>query len=121
MRCVDAAIPLDPFAMWPAFPTSDYYGSSVPSRRHQPATGLPAGQLAAGRRGAARMVPTFTFEPLDGVGAQLCPCSIAITTPQAFVMASRPTTLISQGVLDAIRRCALQSSPYPSDWSWRFD
>ncbi len=44
--------------MWPAFPASaagrhscDYYGSSVPPRRHQPATGLPTGQQAAGRLG----------------------------------------------------------------------
>ena len=28
--------------MWPAFPASDYYGSSAPSRRHQPTTDLPA-------------------------------------------------------------------------------
>ena len=41
-RCVHAAISLDPFAMRPAFPASDYYGSSAPSRRHQPTTGLPA-------------------------------------------------------------------------------
>ncbi len=40
--------------MWPAFPASDYYGSSVPSRRHRPATGLPADQLAAGRGGDRR-------------------------------------------------------------------
>ena len=32
---------LDPFAMYTAFPCSDYYGSSAPLRRHQPATGLP--------------------------------------------------------------------------------
>ena len=38
------------------------------------------------------MVPTFTLEPLDGVGAQLCPCSIATTTPQAFTVASRSAT-----------------------------
>jgi len=42
-----AATPLDPFAMWPAFPTSDYYGSSAPSRRHRPTTGLPTRQRAA--------------------------------------------------------------------------
>ena len=40
--------------MWPAFPASDYYGSSAPPRRHQPATGLPADQLAAGRGGDRR-------------------------------------------------------------------
>jgi hypothetical protein len=49
-RRVDAAIPLDPFAMWPAFPTSDYYGSSAPPRRHQPTTDLPA-HRPTGRRG----------------------------------------------------------------------
>jgi len=35
--------------MWPAFPTSDYYGSSAPPRQHQPTTDLPTGQLAADR------------------------------------------------------------------------
>ena len=37
--------------------------------------------------GVFEMVPTFTLEPLDGVGAQLCPC-LATTTPQAFIVAS---------------------------------
>ncbi len=46
---LDAASTLDPFAMWPTFPASDYYGSSVPPRRHQPTTCLPADQLAADR------------------------------------------------------------------------
>ena len=40
-----AAYTLDPFAMWPAFPTADYYGSSAPSRQRQPATGLPVRHL----------------------------------------------------------------------------
>ncbi len=39
--------------MWTAFPPSDYYDPSAPPRRHQPATGLPAGQQAAGRGGTA--------------------------------------------------------------------
>jgi hypothetical protein len=34
------------------------------------------------------MVPTFTVEPLDGVGAQLYPCSVATITPQNFTVAS---------------------------------
>jgi hypothetical protein len=42
--------------------------------------------------GATGMVPTFTLDPFDGVGAQLCPCSIVTTTPQAFVVASRSAT-----------------------------
>jgi len=40
--------------MWTAFPSSDYYDPSAPPRRHQPATGLPADQLAAGRGGGQR-------------------------------------------------------------------
>jgi hypothetical protein len=44
------------------------------------------------------MVPTFTLEPFDGVDAQLCPCSLATATPQAFTVASRPATSPSQGV-----------------------
>jgi hypothetical protein len=47
------------------------------------------------------MVPTFTLEPLDGVGAQLCPCCFASTTPQAFVVASRPATSTGRRVLGA--------------------
>ena len=42
--------------------------------------------------GATGMVPTFTLEPLDGLGDQLCPCSIATVTPQTFTVASEPTT-----------------------------
>ena len=38
------------------------------------------------------MVPTFTLEPFDGVGAQLCPCNLATATPQAFTVASRSAT-----------------------------
>ena len=33
-------------------------------------------------------VPTFTTAPVDGVGAQLFPCSLATSTPQAFLVAS---------------------------------
>ena len=40
--------------MWPAFPASDYYGSSAPPHRHRPAMRLPAGQLAAAREGDQR-------------------------------------------------------------------
>jgi hypothetical protein len=44
------------------------------------------------------MVPTFTLKPIDGVGAQLCPCGFATSTPQAFLVASRPATSTGQGV-----------------------
>jgi hypothetical protein len=38
------------------------------------------------------VVPTFTLQPFDGVGVQLCPCNIATATPQTFTVASRPAT-----------------------------
>jgi hypothetical protein len=59
--------------MWPAFPASDYYGSSAPSPRHQPTTAFPpVSRLLAGE-GTAGMVPTFTLEPFDWRGARAMP------------------------------------------------
>src|SRR5215203_5245619 len=49
-------------------------------------------------KGTVRVVPTFPLDPLDGIGAQLCPCSIATATPQAFTVASGPATSPSPGV-----------------------
>jgi hypothetical protein len=65
--------------------------------------------------GTFGMVPTFTLEPFDGRGAQLCPCSIATGTPQAFPVASRPATLTGRGVPRTPRAhgCALLPSPDP--------
>jgi hypothetical protein len=74
--------------MWPAFPASDYYGSSVPSRGRQPTAGLPATALAGRREGRPRDSSHVHHEPFDGGGAQLCPCGIATATPQAFTVAS---------------------------------
>ena len=56
--------------------------------------------LLAGEE-AVGMVPTFTREPIDGVGAQLCPCSFATTTPQTFVVASPSAISTDEGVLGA--------------------
>ena len=39
--------------------------------------------------GTDEVVPTFTLEPFNGVGAQLCPCNLATATPQSFAVASR--------------------------------
>ncbi len=57
----------------------------------------PTNWLLAGE-GATGVVPTFALEPLDGLGAQLCPCGFATSTPQAFLVASRPATSTGQGV-----------------------
>jgi hypothetical protein len=43
-----------------AFPSSDYYEASVPSRDHQPTSGLPVTALEGPQGGQPRTVPTFT-------------------------------------------------------------
>jgi len=74
--------------------------------------------------GTAGVVPTFTPEPFDRVGAQLCPCSIATATPQFFTVASRSATSPDPGVPRPRPEvpacgCALLTSPDPPGWSWR--
>ena len=88
------AILLGPFPMRPAFPASEYYGPSAPSRPDRQAMRPPgpARRWRRRRSGRAETVPTFIHEPFDGIGTQLCPCTIATATPQAFTVASRPTT-----------------------------
>ena len=74
--------------MWTAFPPSDYYGSSAPPWGHQPTAGLPAAALAARREGRSQGGSHVHHQPVDEVGAQLFPCSLATVTPQAFTVAS---------------------------------
>jgi len=67
--------------------------------------------------GAVGMVPTFTLEPFVELGAQLCPCGFATTTPQTFIVASRSATSTDPGV-PRLRGYAPPPSPYPSASSW---
>jgi hypothetical protein len=60
--------------MWPAFPTSDYYGSSATSRRPQRTVRLPRAQQLGGHRRDASHVH---HRPVGRVGAQLYPGGIA--------------------------------------------
>jgi hypothetical protein len=76
--------------MWPAFPTSDYYEGSVPPQDHQSTTDLPATALAGRRGGQSQDGSHVHHAPVDGGGAQLCSCSLATGTPQAFPVASPP-------------------------------
>ena len=55
-------------------------------RTFPPTSKTPAG------KGTGGMVPTFTLQPFDRVGAQLCPCNLATATPQTFTVASRVDT-----------------------------
>jgi hypothetical protein len=60
----------------------------VPSADDGP---IPTIQLGAGERERHETVPVFDSESIDQLGTQLCPDSIATTTPQAFIMAFSPT------------------------------
>jgi hypothetical protein len=90
--------------MYAAFPRSDYYEYSVPSRGRQSTVDLPAATLAGWRGGQPQGGSHVHHEPVSGLGAQLCPCSIATPTPQAFSVASGPTKKIpTEGVADPDR------------------
>ena len=113
-----AANSLGPFAMCPAFPCSDYYGPSAPSRRHQPTVGLPAAALAAAGEGNTGTVPTFTMyrstrdrrpalplQPRHGYAAGL---HRGLPTDDRNRLRSRPPDSRSR---------ALLPGPHPPGWS----
>jgi hypothetical protein len=54
---------------------------------------LPFADLVGRRAGDSAEVPTFVTRPVGGVGAQLFPGGLATSTPQAFLVASRPVHL----------------------------
>src|SRR3954449_12121522 len=97
-----AANSLPPFARWPAFPASDYYGGSATSRPAEPTTNRPAADPEGRPTGPARDASHVHHTPVDGVGAQLCPCGIATSTPQTFLVASLPATSPGPGVAHPI-------------------
>ena len=71
--------------MYPALPGSDYYEDSAPSWRQQSTAGLPATRRRGGQHQDGSHVH---HQPIGEGGGQLCPGSIAMSTPQAFLMAS---------------------------------
>lgn len=79
---------LPPFPMHAAFPRSEYYGGSAPSRSHQLTTSLPAATLEAQTDGRNQDGSHVHHVPIDGGSAQLFPGSLATSTPQAFLVAS---------------------------------
>jgi len=75
----------------------DYYGGSATSRPAEPTTNQPAADLEGRPAGPARDASHVHRIPVDGVGAQLCPCGIATSTPQTFLVASLPATSPGNG------------------------
>ncbi len=75
--------------MWTAFPSPDYYGGSAPCLTPQVTAPLPADVLEARRGGRTRQGSHVHCVSISRVGAQLCSGSIATSTPQTFLVASR--------------------------------
>jgi hypothetical protein len=78
-------------------------------------------QLGAGGWERHEMVPVFDSESIDQLGTQLCPGSIATTTPQTFIVAFSPTRQAGYEVGRSSTRNgrALHPGPYPPDLSRR--
>ncbi len=75
--------------MCAALPRSNYYeGSATPPDR-QSTVDLPAFRLAAGQEGRPEDASHVHRIPVDGGGIELYPDSLAMNTPQTFLMASR--------------------------------
>jgi len=93
-----------------AFPGSEYYGGSAPPGRSAVGAPVPASGPAARHREPAPGGSRVHCDPLSGLGARLCPSSIAMGTPQAFPMASRCSFRIPPGSSRRPRgqRCALR-------------
>ena len=68
--------------MWPAFPTSDYYGPSAPPSRHGQTTCLAAADPDGRQVGAERTVPTFTTDRLTGSVPSFSPAGLSTAIPQ---------------------------------------
>ena len=73
--------------MWPAFPTSDYYGPSAPPSRHQQTTCLAAADPDGRQVGAERTVPTFTTDRLTGSVPSFSPAGLSTAIPQHVTVA----------------------------------
>ena len=90
---------------------SDETGPSVPPRPRQPTTSLPPARWQRTGPGRPGWFPTFTLEPIDGTGAQVCPCSIAAATPHTFTAASRTGDMNQPRNSQPARRLPDQAAP----------
>lgn len=73
--------------MWPAFPASEYYGSSATPRRQQRTVRLPRPLRVGGHRRDASHVHHV---PVGRVGTQLYPCGIAQQHRNTLLSLDRP-------------------------------
>jgi hypothetical protein len=96
---------------------SDYYGASAPSRAFDRRRIYPANPDGFQAAGTMRDGSRVHCKPIDQLGTQLCPGSIATATPQAFTVASPPARQAGYGVDPPVGGHALHPGPYPPDLS----
>jgi len=111
---------LAPFAMWPAFPASDYYGASAPTGVISRRRACPSAVLAARQWGRHRAVPTFISNRSTSEASS--------STPAASPRLHRRSSPWPPGRLShrdqkfpataKRRRVRTATSPYPPDLSW---
>jgi hypothetical protein len=96
---------------------SDYYGAPAPSRTFNGRRIYPTVLNGLQAAGAMRDGSRVHREPIDQLGTQLCPGSIAMVTPQTFAMASPGTPNRLQSRPSTTDGRALHPDPYPPNWS----
>jgi hypothetical protein len=104
-----------------ALPGSEYYGGSAPSQADRRSTRpTPPAPPAAGKQGKTRDGSRVHCGSLNEVGARLCPCGIAASTPQTFLAASLAARAHRLGSSPPNpQRVRTASSPDPPGSSWR--
>lgn len=82
------------------FPVLGVLRALRPAAAHQLAMNLPDPGLAGSQPtpGGTSDGSRVHLPPIDRIGTQLCPCTIAMVTPWAFTMASWPPTFFDLGV-----------------------
>ena len=118
---VDPAITLDPFAMRPAFPASDYYGSSAPPRPDRQAV-RPAALCAAGcgdQTAGPGWFPRSLPNPSTGSASSYAPApSPRLRRRLSPWPPDRRHHPVQEFPSPPTRRgCAMQPDPNPPGWS----
>jgi hypothetical protein len=87
-----------PFAMWTAFPPSDYYGGSAPPPRHRLTTSLSLDRTARLAAGSVAAVPMFTVNRLTGWAPSCAPTASPRVRRRLSSRPPRQTKLLADGV-----------------------
>jgi hypothetical protein len=108
------SIPLPPFPMHVAFPRSEYYGDSAPSRTDQPTWAQPQTPCwRRGARGRTGTVPVVTRCSIVEGRARLCPRGLVTATPQHVTVASPHDRNRSRGEFPTDRVIG-RDAPHPA-------